>query len=58
MNRYIGLISLFTFALLLTSCSVIEGIFKTGMWTGIIIVVAILALIIWIISRFTRSGRQ
>ena len=36
---------------LLTSCQAIEGIFKAGMWTGVIVVVAIVALIIWIISK-------
>lgn len=43
---------LFTLAAnLLTSCEAIEGIFKAGMWTGVIIVVAVVALIIWIISK-------
>ncbi|WP_185964631.1 hypothetical protein [Flavobacterium sp. GT3R68] len=34
-----------------TSCSVIEGIFKAGMGVGIFIVVAIVALIIFFITR-------
>ncbi|WP_316835831.1 hypothetical protein [Pedobacter nutrimenti] len=40
----------------LSSCSVIEGIFKTGVWTGVIIVVIILALIIWVISKVFGGG--
>ena len=35
----------------LASCSVVEGIFKAGVWSGIIIVVVVLALIIWLISK-------
>jgi hypothetical protein len=39
----------------LSSCAAIAGIFKAGVWTGIIIVVVIIAIIIWIISRVTRK---
>ncbi|WP_290843211.1 hypothetical protein [Flavobacterium sp.] len=51
--------SLYTFALVflsltLTSCELFEGVFKAGMGVGIFIVIAILALIIWIISRFRK----
>ncbi|MGV9002754.1 hypothetical protein [Flavobacterium sp.] len=42
---------LFTIGLLFTSCSAIEGIFKAGMGVGIFIVVAIIAVIIFIISK-------
>ena len=37
-----------------TSCEAIEGIFKVGMWTGIVIVVVIIAIIFWLISKFRR----
>lgn len=37
---------------LLSSCNLIEGIFKAGAYTGIFIVLVIIALIIWILSRF------
>jgi hypothetical protein len=37
-----------------SSCEAIEGIFKVGLWTGIIIVVAIIGIIFWLISRFRR----
>ncbi|MBC7381939.1 MAG: phosphatidate cytidylyltransferase [Bacteroidia bacterium] len=39
------------YALLLSSCSAIAGIFKAGMGFGIFIVVAVIALIIFFISR-------
>ncbi|WP_316823597.1 hypothetical protein [Pedobacter gandavensis] len=35
----------------LMSCELVTGIFKAGVWTGIIVVVIVLALIIWLISR-------
>ncbi|MFD2597937.1 hypothetical protein ACFSQ3_03150 [Sphingobacterium corticis] len=42
---------------LLTSCQVIEGIFKAGVWTGVIAVVVVVALIIWIIAK-VAGGRK
>lgn len=42
------------FGVFLSSCEAIEGIFKVGLWTGIIIVVLIIAVIIWLINRFRR----
>jgi hypothetical protein len=44
---------LFLFSFLFTSCSLIEGIFKAGMGVGIFIVIGVIALIIFVISRFT-----
>lgn len=43
---------------LLSSCEVIGGIFKAGMWSGIIIVVIVIALIIWLISKFMGGRRD
>ena len=43
----LGLISL-------TSCEAIEGIFKVGFWAGAGIVILIIALIVWLFSRFRR----
>ena len=42
----------------LSSCSLVEGIFKAGVWSGIIVVVVVLALIIWVISKIFGSGRS
>lgn len=53
-NRIIKL-GLFTMMLgLLTGCELVGDIFEAGMWVGIIIVVAVIALVIWIISRFRK----
>lgn len=37
--------------LFLSSCKVIGGIFKAGVWTGILIVALVVGLIIFLISR-------
>lgn len=57
--KRIGLIALMaTVVSLLSSCEVIEGIFKAGVWSGIIIVVVVVALIIWLISKFSGGNRR
>jgi hypothetical protein len=38
----------------LSSCEVIGDIFKAGVWTGLLLVAAVIALVIWIISRFMK----
>ena len=38
----------------LTSCSVVGGIFKAGMWSSVIIIVVIVALVLWLIGRSRR----
>ena len=38
-------------SVVLNSCEAIAGIFKAGVWTGVIVVVGILGLIIFFISR-------
>lgn len=47
---------LLTFLLLLiatttTSCEAIAGIFKAGVWSGIIVVVLVVALILYLVGR-------
>jgi len=44
-------IVLVTFSVLLSSCAAIEGIFKAGVWTGILFVAGIIALVIFIIMK-------
>ncbi|HJU45205.1 MAG TPA: hypothetical protein VJ647_00405 [Chitinophagaceae bacterium] len=47
------LFSLLLVAVSFSSCEVIGGIFKAGVWTGIIVVALVIFLIIWLL---TRSG--
>lgn len=44
--------------LLLNSCDLAVGIFKAGFWVGIVIVIAIIALMIWLFSRFRNRRRD
>ena len=42
------------FAMTFTSCEAIGGIFKAGIWVGIIVVVIIVAIIFWLINKAKR----
>lgn len=50
------IVLLFLISFLFTSCDLIEGIFKAGMGVGIFIVIAIIAVIVFIISRFSKKS--
>ncbi len=41
----------------LTSCDLIGGIFKAGAYTGIIGIVLVVALLIWLVSKFFGGRR-
>jgi len=54
--KKLSLYSMTAFCLLmLTSCEAVETIFKAGMWWGIIVVVAVIAIILWLFSRGKNS---
>ncbi|WP_309608840.1 hypothetical protein [Flavobacterium sp.] len=55
LNNFKKILLAFSFSLMLTSCSAIEGIFKAGMGVGIFVVVAIVLVVIFIITRFTKK---
>jgi len=38
----------------LSSCEAIGDIFSAGFYLGIFVVIAVIALIIWLVSRFRR----
>lgn len=38
----------------LSSCEAIGSIFKAGVWTGLILVAIVIAIVIWLISRFRK----
>ncbi|WP_285059130.1 hypothetical protein [Pedobacter ginsengisoli] len=50
-RKYYPLAILGLLSTTLTSCELVEGIFKAGVWTGVIVVVLVLALIIWLIRK-------
>ena len=41
-------------SLTLTSCDVIGDIFEAGVWSGVILVIAIIALVVWLLSRMRK----
>lgn len=44
-------IALIVSLMLLTSCELVEGIFKAGVWVGVLLVVGIIALILWLLRK-------
>ena len=55
MKRHVTLwTALFFFAITLSSCEVVGGIFKAGFWTAIILVVLVVGLIMWFLGRRRR----
>jgi uncharacterized membrane protein YkvI len=50
MNKYYGFV-LLLMTMFYGSCAAIETIFKAGMWWGIIMVVIVIAVIFWIVSK-------
>lgn len=43
------------FSLLLSSCQAIAGIFKAGIWVGVIGVVILIAFILWVIGKVKKK---
>jgi hypothetical protein len=39
----------------LSSCAIVEGIFKAGVWVGVLAVVAVIVLIIFLITRVSNK---
>jgi hypothetical protein len=55
MKNYITRIGLFLLMLIsFTNCEVIGGIFKIGMGVGIFIMIAILALVVFILAKLMK----
>jgi uncharacterized membrane protein len=48
-----GMLFLLLLAASLTSCRVVGGIFKAGMWVGIIGILLVIALVFWIFRKIT-----
>lgn len=54
MNRSF-LFLILTGFILLSSCELVEGIFKAGFYSAIILGVLLIVLVIWIANRFRKS---
>lgn len=44
--------------LFLTSCEAIGDIFKTGVWTGVILVVVGIGVVLWLVSKLFGGGSK
>lgn len=51
MKTNVVLALLMALSITLTSCEAIGGIFKAGMWVGVIVVVIIIALVLWLLGK-------
>lgn len=49
------IISLFLLTLVLSSCGVVEGIFKAGMWWAFILMAVVVGFILWIVSKTRKK---
>jgi hypothetical protein len=52
--RMVRPLALVPVALSLGGCTIIGGIFKAGVWVGVVAVVLVLALVIWVVRAFSR----
>jgi heme/copper-type cytochrome/quinol oxidase subunit 4 len=48
-------IFLLAMVMTLSSCELVGDIFQAGMAVGIIVIIAVVGLVIWLISRFRRK---
>ena len=55
-SNFSWLLGILTLSLSLSSCEVIGGIFKAGVWSGILIVVLVVALIIFVIAKMGKKS--
>ena len=49
------IVSIILFTTILSGCQVVGAIFKTGFLSGVVIVVAVIALIAYLLSRGNRN---
>ena len=57
MKKY-SLLPLLALLVSLSSCEVIGGIFKAGVWSGVILVVVVVGIIIFILARLLGGGKS
>ncbi|MGY3053984.1 putative small secreted protein [Pedobacter sp. UYEF25] len=51
MKKALPLASIAIICSVLSSCELVGGIFKAGMWTGVIAIVVVVALVIWVLAK-------
>ncbi|MCF2443519.1 hypothetical protein L0657_06075 [Dyadobacter sp. CY345] len=58
MKAYINFLIVFFLMIGLTSCELAGGIFKGGMWTGAILVIAVIGLVIWLFTKMLGGNKS
>ena len=56
MKNSLLILALLPMMLLLDSCEVVGGIFKAGVWVGVLLVLVVIGVIIWLVTR--DSGKS
>lgn len=54
MKKLLAFLSFIPSALLFSGCEFIGDVFKTGVWVGVIIIIAVIALIAFIVKMFSK----
>ena len=54
LRRYWMLVLLVLASFSVSGCEAIAGIFKAGVWTGVLAVFAVVALLIWGVTKLAR----
>ncbi|WP_414618120.1 hypothetical protein [Dyadobacter sp. 32] len=58
MKSYLSYLIIFLLGISLTSCELVGGIFKGGVWTGAILVIGVIVVVVWALSRAFGGGRK
>jgi hypothetical protein len=51
MKKMLALLFLVLLMFLLDGCEVIGGIFKAGVWVGVLLVLVVIGVIVWLVTR-------
>ncbi|MDQ3019350.1 MAG: hypothetical protein M3R36_02090 [Bacteroidota bacterium] len=54
MKNLFALLILLQFSLIFSGCEFIGDIFKAGIWVGIIVIIAIIAVIAFVVKLFSK----
>ena len=57
MKKY-SFLPLLALLLSLSSCEVVGGIFKAGVWSGVILIVVVVGLVIFILAKLFGGGKS
>ena len=58
MKAFLNYIFIFLAVISLSGCEVVGGIFKGGVWTGVILVIGVIAVVIWALSKAFGGGNR